>query len=159
MLTLGANNPKALYLHIPFCITCCSYCAFYSEPKASWIGSQEEYVTRLEQEIKGVIQELGGFETIFIGGGNPGSLTEVQLSRLLIAAKSTHCSEVTIEMNPETFSESYFPLFEKKLVTRLSMGIQSMDDSVLHQLGRNAKTEDNFRAIAPRQESPWPLRY
>ncbi len=50
-------------------------------------------------------------------------------------------------MNPETFSESFFPLFERKLVTRLSMGIQSMDDSVLRQLGRNASVEDNQRAI------------
>lgn len=148
MLTLGASNPKALYLHIPFCTTRCSYCAFYSEPRPSWKGFQERYVARLEQEITDVVQETGGFETIFIGGGNPGSLTEVQLSRLLVAAKSIRCSEVTIEMNPETFSESYFPLFEKKLVTRLSMGIQSMDDSVLRQLGRNATVEDNLRAIA-----------
>ena len=148
MLTLGASNPKALYLHIPFCTTRCSYCAFYSEPESSWRGFQQAYVSRLEQEIAGVVQETGGFETIFIGGGNPGSLTCEQLSRLLVAAKSNQCSEVTVEMNPETFSESYFPLFEKKLVTRLSMGIQSMDDSVLRQLGRNAKVEDNLRAIA-----------
>jgi len=148
VLTLGGCKPKSLYLHIPFCTTRCSYCSFYSEPETNWKGFREAYVSRLEQEIAVVVQETGGFETIFIGGGNPGSLTCEQLSRLLLAARSTQCREVTIEMNPDTFSEAFFPLFEQKLVTRLSMGIQSMNEEVLRQLGRNATLEDNLQAIA-----------
>ncbi len=148
MLSIKGTKPHSLYLHIPFCTTRCSYCAFYSEAAPSWREFREAYISRLEQEITALVQLTGGFVTIFIGGGNPGSLTCGQLSRLLVAAKSTQCSEVTIEMNPETFSEAFFPLFEKKLVTRLSIGIQSMNSKVLHLLGRNATVEDNLKAIA-----------
>ncbi|MGH0054073.1 MAG: radical SAM family heme chaperone HemW [Sphaerochaetaceae bacterium] len=147
MLSIPALRPLSLYLHVPFCTTRCAYCAFYSEPETKWKGLREQYVERLEKEIKTVVQQIGEFETIFIGGGNPGSLQCDQIARLLEAADSRTCREVTIEMNPETFTEQLEPLFSKGLVTRLSMGIQSMDASVLRQLGRNTTVKENLRAI------------
>jgi len=138
----------SLYLHIPFCTTCCSYCAFYSEPKTHWNGNLDSYVQRLLQEVILVEQDVPGFDTIFIGGGNPGCLSVEQLTSLLRSAQRKKKSrEVTIEMNPESFNESFFPLFAQNLVTRLSIGIQSMQDSVLKQLQRNARRIDNLRAI------------
>lgn len=148
MLAITEGTSISLYLHIPFCITRCSYCAFYSEAKASWTSSREQYVDRLEQEIHELIVKTGPFDTIFMGGGNPGCLTVEQMRRLLSAARSDQSREVTIEMNPETFDETFFPLFAEGLVTRLSMGIQSMDQQVLQQLGRNATVSDNQKAIA-----------
>ncbi|MDD3903404.1 MAG: radical SAM family heme chaperone HemW [Sphaerochaeta sp.] len=150
MLPFTLPTPLSLYIHIPFCTTCCSYCAFYSEPKASWIDYKKAYVDRLEKEILTAANEYGKpFSTIFFGGGNPGCLDGEQLSRLLQAAQIHGKSkEVTIEMNPETFNPSFFPLFEQGLITRLSVGIQSMDDSVLKILGRNARRDDNIRGIA-----------
>ena len=145
---ISLKNEPSLYVHIPFCSTCCSYCAFYSEPRAQWNEYQDAYVKRLLSEIEIVEKQVPGFETIFIGGGNPGSLDVEQLVGLLSAAQVKKKSrEVTIEMNPETFTEAFFPLFEQKLVTRLSMGIQSMDDTILGQLQRNARRSDNLRAI------------
>jgi oxygen-independent coproporphyrinogen-3 oxidase len=89
------------------------------------------------------------FETIFFGGGNPGCLSLLQLEKLLKASqlfgKSKEC---TIEMNPESFSLDFFPLFEQKLVTRLSMGIQSMQDKTLKTLGRNSSVSDNLKGIS-----------
>ena len=139
----------SLYVHIPFCTTCCSYCAFYSEPRASWGDYGKTYVDRLEKEILEAANQYGEpFDTIFFGGGNPGCLDIEQLSRLLQATQiHGKSNEVTIEMNPETFNPSFFPLFEQGLITRLSMGIQSMDDSVLETLGRNARRADNIRGI------------
>lgn len=149
MLDLPLEQNLSLYLHIPFCTTCCSYCAFYSEPKASWRPYQDAYVERLALEIQQLTQRVGTFSTIFVGGGNPGSLSVTQLHKLLslaqIQGKST---EVTLEMNPETFTEAYFPLFAEGLVTRLSMGIQSMDDRMLKNLGRNARKTDNLKGMA-----------
>ena len=105
---------------------------------------------RLETELLDVVSSVDeGFSTIFIGGGNPGCLTYTQLrSMLTLAQKKGKARECTIEMNPETFTRELFPLFEEKLVTRVSMGIQSMDDGVLATLGRNARRSDNLRSIA-----------
>ncbi|AEV28254.1 putative oxygen-independent coproporphyrinogen III oxidase [Sphaerochaeta pleomorpha str. Grapes] len=140
----------SLYVHIPFCNSCCSYCAFYSEPRGAWQQYKEAYVDRLEREILFYADKLHKpFETIFFGGGNPGCLSFEQLERLLKASqlfgKSKEC---TIEMNPESFSPAFFPLFAQKLVSRLSMGIQSMDDTSLKNLGRNASRSDNLQGIA-----------
>jgi len=153
----GANvsHPLALYIHIPFCTTCCSYCAFYSEEEASWLPYRQRYMERLETELQETVSSLDGpFSTIFIGGGNPGCLTYAQLESMLTLAQSKGtAAECTIEMNPETFGRSLFPLFADRLVTRVSMGIQSMDDGVLTTLGRNARRSDNLRAIALAKEA------
>lgn len=153
----GTNlpTPLALYIHIPFCITCCSYCAFYSEKEANWLPYRQKYMHRLETELREIVSSVDeGFSTIFIGGGNPGCLTYAQLDSLLSLAQSKgKASECTIEMNPETFDRSLFPLFEHLLVTRVSMGIQSMDDGVLTTLGRNARRKDNLKAIALAKEA------
>ncbi|NBK23369.1 MAG: radical SAM family heme chaperone HemW [Spirochaetia bacterium] len=145
----------ALYIHIPFCTTCCSYCAFYSEEEASWLPYREKYMQRIETELEAIVSSSAtSFSTIFIGGGNPGCLTYAQLQSMLSLAQSKGKSvECTIEMNPETFSRALFPLFEQSLVTRLSMGIQSMDDGVLTTLGRNARRTDNLCAIALAKEA------
>ncbi|NCC63727.1 MAG: radical SAM protein [Spirochaetia bacterium] len=149
-----SDERVSLYIHIPFCTTCCSYCAFYSEPKTQWNGNLDSYVQRLLQEVILVEQNVEGFDTIFIGGGNPGCLSLEQLTSLLSAAqKKKKSREVTIEMNPESFNESFFPLFEQNLVTRLSIGIQSMQDGVLTQLQRNARRIDNLKAIELAQKA------
>lgn len=147
MLSFPSDGDLSLYLHIPFCTTCCSYCAFYSEPINENTAFLNAYVDRLEQEILAVASRVERFATIFIGGGNPGSLSAEQLRRLLVAAKAGLSDEVTVEMNPETFSEAFFDVFSEGLVTRLSMGIQSMDDATLNRLGRNARRCDNLRGI------------
>jgi len=147
VLSFPSDGDLSLYLHIPFCTTCCSYCAFYSEPINENTAFLNAYVDRLEQEILAVASRVERFATIFIGGGNPGSLSAEQLRRLLVAAKAGLSDEVTVEMNPETFSEAFFDVFSEGLVTRLSMGIQSMDDATLNRLGRNARRCDNLRGI------------
>lgn len=116
---------------------------------------REKYMQRLESELEAVVSSASDpFSTIFIGGGNPGCLTYAQLQSMLCLAQGKgKSSECTIEMNPETFSRTLFPLFENSLVTRISMGIQSMDDGVLTTLGRNARRCDNLRAIALAKEA------
>lgn len=153
MLDLPRTEDLSLYLHIPFCTTCCNYCAFYSEPLAACRPNVDRYVDRLESEIVACMQDRAGFRTIFIGGGNPGTLSCNQLERLLRSANAPNSREVTIEMNPETFNESFFPLFSQGLVTRLSIGIQSMDDGVLGTLGRNARRKDNLKGLQLAQKA------
>jgi len=147
MIELGDNPSLSLYIHLPFCKRCCSYCAFYSEEQSQWKEYRDGYVQRLVKEVEKSRESYGrDFSTIFLGGGNPLCLTELQLETILIAAGNS--SETTIEMNPESFTEMYFPLFEKRLANRLSMGIQSLQPRFLTTLGRNSTREENLEGIA-----------
>ena len=100
----------------------------------------DAYTRRLLNEISMVNDYIGGkaFETAFIGGGNPGCLGYERLGRIAEAVcRNGRPSEFSVEMNPESLDESYFPLFDR-FFTRLSMGVQSLDETALSFLGRNA---------------------
>lgn len=107
------------------------------------------YVERLVSEILSVNSRMGGrpYVTAFIGGGNPGCLGPERLGRIARAVCANgRPSEFSVEMNPESLSESYFPLFES-CFTRLSMGIQSLDPQALAFLGRNANLDSTRRGL------------
>ncbi len=144
----------SLYLHIPMCKSRCSYCGFYSEPKAVWKGRGEQYTERLVSEIEQLPMPGGPFHTLYIGGGDPANLGVKNLERVLTASeREGRPCEVTVEANPESFDEHFFPLFEAGLVTRLSMGIQTMDQQTLTLLGRSATAADNRRALTVAQKA------
>ena len=138
----------SLYIHVPFCISKCSYCAFYSIPGCS-DSIMDAYVRKLSAELEQVNAKMGGipFETAFIGGGNPGCLGPGRLSKI---AEAVCCNgrpeEFSVEMNPESLDESFFPLFGK-FFTRLSMGVQSLDENALKFLGRNADMDSTSRGL------------
>ena len=138
----------SLYIHVPFCISKCAYCAFYSRPGCSY-ELMDAYVRRLLREIGLVNEYMEGkpFETAFIGGGNPGCLGFGRLSEIAEAVCTNgRPAEFSVEMNPESLEESFFPLFNKYL-TRLSMGVQSLDETALSFLGRNADLKSTKRGL------------
>ncbi|MCR5760728.1 MAG: radical SAM family heme chaperone HemW [Sphaerochaetaceae bacterium] len=141
------KKQTSLYIHIPFCFSKCSYCAFYSKA-----GCSEKdfaaYTDKICSEIDAVVSKMDRpFYTAFIGGGNPFCLSAMQLERICKAVcKKGRPEEFTCEMNPESLSKEYFPLF-KKYLTRLSMGIQSLDEKALSFLGRNCSLEQEIRGI------------
>jgi oxygen-independent coproporphyrinogen-3 oxidase len=112
----------------------------------AWQARIQPYLDRLEKEIIMARNAYGKpFETIFVGGGNPGNLTVAQLAHLLRSAGPS--KETTFEINPESFTEKHLDLFSSGLANRLSMGIQSMDNATLSLLGRHARRNDNLRAL------------
>ena len=142
------SKDLSLYIHVPFCISKCDYCAFYSVPCLS-DEALDAYTARLVAEIDAASRRMDGrpFATAFIGGGNPGCLGPVRLGRIVKAVCANgRPSEFSTEMNPESLSEDYFPLFEQWL-TRLSMGVQSLDPDALRFLGRNADLERTRRGL------------
>jgi oxygen-independent coproporphyrinogen-3 oxidase len=148
------TGPVSLYLHVPLCKSRCSYCGFYSEPKKIWQGREKAYLDRLLQEISSITAPEGGFHTVYIGGGDPANLKAEGLKTLLHEIhRAGKPIETTIEANPESIDENLFLLFEEGLVSRLSMGIQSMDDTILSRLGRSATTSQNRRALRTAQEA------
>ena len=129
-----------IYIHIPFCKTRCDYCAFYSTTLgAEW---RERYVARLCAEAAERREESPGGEvsTIYIGGGTPSQLSVEQLARIFETLYAVyHVSpdaEVTIEVNPDDITEPYVAGLAQLPVNRISMGVQSFDDSLLRRIHR-----------------------
>ena len=141
---------SALYLHIPFCVKRCAYCDFATEAVPRESERIDAFVERMVLSLRRAAKAglLSNLDTIYIGGGTP---THIGLSRLseilyiLSLSKDIDASmEVTMEANPESLTEQIFKDARALGVNRLSIGEQSLDDSVLKTLGR---AHDSQRAI------------
>jgi oxygen-independent coproporphyrinogen-3 oxidase len=125
-------NP-GLYLHIPFCEQRCYYCAFTVavSPEATF----EPYVRRLVREIElSAYNEVPG--TIYLGGGTPSLISAELLGRVLGAIESSSATEVSIEVNPGTLSPEKAAHYRRLGITRISLGVQSLEDEDLQRAGR-----------------------
>ena len=145
------NCPHNFYIHVPFCVKKCNYCAFYSLPcaKPDW----EKYAKDICNELKFWAQKLGKIQipTIFFGGGTPSLMpTEVfgQIMRCIYDNfdVSKNC-EITIESNPGTLGKNKLSEFVSNGVNRLSIGIQSLDDEELKFLGRIHNVEQSMNLV------------
>ena len=142
------SKELSLYIHVPFCLSKCDYCAFYSVPRHSE-EMLDAYTKKLISEIRFVNSRMNGrpYLTAFIGGGNPGCLGAMRLSGIVEAVcENGRPSEFSTEMNPESLTEDFFSLFGSYF-TRLSMGVQSLDPHALAFLGRNADIEQTRRGL------------
>lgn len=136
---IGDGPLRHIYVHIPFCARICPYCAFYKE------RADPAQTGRFCEAIRAELaQQVARFPvqptTIFFGGGTPTALTTAQLASLLEGfAAELHLSAVkewTFEANPGSVSERKARLLRERGVTRISLGVQSFDDGLLHLLGR-----------------------
>jgi len=133
---LSAEPITSLYVHVPFCVRKCAYCAFYSEPSNG--GLFDRYVGALCRELELVAPDLRP-RTIYFGGGTPSLLNMKQWERVLSAMQRLDLSQVrewTVECNPATVSREKAQLLRSGGVNRLSLGAQSLDESLLDRLGR-----------------------
>lgn len=133
-----------IYIHIPFCIRKCLYCDFNSY--ASNDALKTAYVDALCREVAMVAGGASGtskrFEasTLYIGGGTPSLLSEQEIEKILLAC-ATYVGwnpdvETTVEANPETIDYDRALELRSLGVNRISLGVQSLDDGMLQQLGR-----------------------
>lgn len=144
--------PRSLYLHIPVCSSRCAYCDFHSFPRAALSDDfVKNYVESLLERAEDLCAASGApVETMYVGGGTPSALEDTVFSRLIggLAERFRPApSEWTVEVNPETLTQRKMDIMRDKGVTRISMGIQSMDGGELSLLGRRAGAADNRRAI------------
>lgn len=139
-----------LYLHIPFCEQKCFYCDFASySGKGKYV---EEYLRMMELEIR---KKTEGkiFESIFIGGGTPSYLSADNLKSLESALKDVSLTpdyEFTMECNPGNLTREKAEVLKTMGVNRLSIGLQSTNDSILIDIGRIhtfRQFTDNFRML------------
>lgn len=151
--------PLSLYVHIPWCIKKCPYCDFNSHAVKD--GAPEAaYVDALLGDLAEDIERHAidrPIQSIFIGGGTPSLFSPAALDRLLrgIAAQVawTDDLEITLEANPGTFESGKFAEFRALGINRLSIGIQSFDDTMLRALGRVHSGREALRAVEIAQAS------
>ena len=131
-----------LYIHIPFCQSICSYCDF---PKFMATGEKKRlYVDKLITDLDKIPSVV---DTIYIGGGTPNSLDDWELERLFQALIRFNPLEFTVEINPELLTPSQAKLFAKYHINRISMGVQSFNESLLKKIGRKHHYEDIKKAV------------
>lgn len=129
--------PLGLYLHVPFCSSTCDFCAFYQE-KPSKKG-RETYFRALEEEIS-LISDPRTIRSVFIGGGTPGLLKVEEMKRLCSLVRQTGLAsgcEWTVEIAPSEISHAKLECLAEMGVNRISLGVQTFDDSLMDALGRN----------------------
>lgn len=144
---------RALYLHIPFCKQRCAYCDFTTDAVEANSPLIESYMDSLIMSIRRYSKNdlLGQIETVYIGGGTPSYIGNRELSRLLYTLSlSMHLTpevECTMEANPDSLTQPMIKDLFALGVTRLSIGVQSFDDTVLHTLGRIHSAKQAQEAI------------
>ena len=149
--TRTSNVIRHLYVHFPFCARICPYCAFYKTRGNATEVSRfcEALVCEAERVAKKFPLTL---ETIFFGGGTPTILSAAQLKNLLERFHEIFglgaLREWSIEANPGSVSVGKADLLKKLGINRVSLGVQSWDNALLHLLGREhdtAQAEESFR--------------
>lgn len=133
------SSVKALYLHIPFCARKCAYCDFASWATPAGDALMGAYAHALGAQLDEVasLGLLEGCETAYVGGGTPTLLGEKDLGQLVEKIVSAAApSELTCEANPDSLTDDVLLAVREAGATRLSVGVQSLDDGELFELGR-----------------------
>jgi oxygen-independent coproporphyrinogen-3 oxidase len=139
-------TPLGLYVHVPFCATKCDYCAFYKERPSR--QNLERYRRALLLEIQSIGDERA-FDTVYFGGGTPGILPPIaidQIAEILHSKMHKTPLEWTVEIAPNTVSVEKLQHWKTVGVNRISMGIQSFNETTLRTLGRQQTRQQIFHA-------------
>ncbi len=155
--------PLSLYVHFPWCVRKCPYCDFNSHALASaGVGArldatlETQYLSALEADLVQALPSIWGRRvvSVFMGGGTPSLLSPAGidhfLSRLRALVPLLADAEITLEANPGTFERHRFAAYAQAGVTRLSIGVQSFNDTLLKRIGRSHSAH---QALAAAQEA------
>lgn len=155
-IRLAVPPPLALYVHLPWCLKKCPYCDFNSHAVDPATFPEERYLNAVLADLESALPLVWGrtVHSVFIGGGTPSLFSPEGIGRLLEDVRARlrlepGC-EVTLEANPGTFERERFRAFRDVGVTRLSIGVQSFDDTRLRALGR---VHDASQACAAAEEA------
>lgn len=150
------------YVHVPFCTKRCGYCAFNTAPYLA------AAVPRFVRALAGEIALAGAapwrrhvsLRTVFLGGGTPSLLAPEELATVLEALRGSFGiapdAEITVECNPESVTRERMAGYRAAGVTRISLGVQSLDDRVLPALDRLHSAADARRAFDAARAAGFP---
>ncbi|MCM2255258.1 MAG: radical SAM family heme chaperone HemW [Vicinamibacteria bacterium] len=147
-----APEPGGLYVHVPFCERKCVYCHFAIDPRRPDDLRQERYTRALLAEIEAAAPFAQGVDTLYFGGGTPSLLSAARLGRVIAAARARFAlpaaAEITLEANPKDLDRAGYAALRALGVSRLSLGVQSLDDAVLAEMQRSHDAADAREAVA-----------
>lgn len=143
------GEPWGIYVHVPWCRRRCVYCSFYIEVGRARAGFAQRILTEFHARRSG--WPRAGAVSLYLGGGTPSTLSVTQVRTLIVGMRSNGAlsrgAEVTLEANPEDVE----PVMLRRLaccgVTRLSLGVQSLQGDILRWLGRKHDPAQARRAI------------
>ncbi|NLW71173.1 MAG: radical SAM family heme chaperone HemW, partial [Eubacteriaceae bacterium] len=142
------TESTGIYIHIPFCASKCAYCDF-----VSFAGREN----RISSYFEALLNEINSYDfsgavnSVYIGGGTPSFVDEKYIARLMSAlgkrfSLAEDC-EISVESNPNSLTYGKLLSFKNCGINRLSMGVQSADDSVLKLIGRTHNQADSLKAL------------
>lgn len=149
MGSLPANvEPRAAYVHVPFCAHRCGYCNF------TLIAGRDDlidrYLTALDRELS-LLEQPREVDTLFLGGGTPSHLSPEHLQRLLSIVQNwfplAAGGEFSVEANPSDIDSSRVKVFAAHGVNRVSLGVQSFNKDKLEVLERDHHAESVTQAV------------
>jgi oxygen-independent coproporphyrinogen-3 oxidase len=142
------SNLPGLYIHVPFCLSKCPYCDFYSTTSISLIPGWLEGVLK---ELHIYRDRFSTFDTLYMGGGTPSLLNPGQVSKLMDFLfrnfEFSPDTEITIEINPDDISQEKLNCYRDIGINRISLGAQSFDDRVLQYLKRRHTARQTEKAL------------
>jgi putative oxygen-independent coproporphyrinogen III oxidase len=147
-----ALPPLSLYIHIPWCVRKCPYCDFNSH-EARGVLPEADYVDALIRDLEMSLPLVWGRKvySVFVGGGTPSLFSAQALEKLLSNVRMLLPldvnAEITLEANPGTVEAEKFKGFRDAGVNRLSVGIQSFNETHLKALGRIHNAAEARRAV------------
>ena len=153
MLNMSLTTPFAVYVHWPFCLSKCPYCDFNSHVRHGGVD-EARFVRAYATEIAATAARVPGrtVSSIFFGGGTPSLMQPASVAAILDAiAKHWPVApdvEITLEANPTSVEAMRFRGFRAAGVNRVSLGVQSLDDAALKELGRLHSAQEALDAVA-----------
>lgn len=139
---LDLDHPLSVYIHVPFCVRKCPYCAFVSHvPKA---GELQAFPALIDRELALCRTPRGSgkipVDTLYIGGGTPSCLSPETWGGLIRVLESHFRflpgHEISVEANPDSLQKGHLSLWKEWGINRISLGVQSLDDDELRWLER-----------------------
>ena len=153
----GPDEPIAVYVHIPFCLSKCNYCDFNTYEGIESL--MPTFVDALSSEIDlwGKRLHRPDVSTVFFGGGTPSYLPAESISRLLEhlrqATNIAPGAEITLEANPDDVNSENADTWLNAGFNRISIGIQSFNEQILHALSRRHDSKQAISAVATAQSA------
>ena len=153
MLNMNLTTPFAVYVHWPFCLSKCPYCDFNSHVRQGGVD-EARFVRAYQAEIAATAARVPGrtVSSIFFGGGTP-SLMQPSSVQAILDSIGKHWTiapdiEVTLEANPTSVEATRFRGYRSAGINRVSLGVQSLEDAALKELGRLHTAQEALDAVA-----------
>lgn len=156
---ITTTKTLGLYLHIPFCKTICTYCNFLTfANKNRWIP---EYIEALKQEIQLKAPPFQQYiiETIYFGGGTPSLIDAELIAQILKEIRVNFLLskdvEISLEANPESLNAQKLSIYKQNNISRISLGVQSLNPKTLWKVARPHDEKATLRALQLLKDSKW----